>query len=245
MVIYLISPITEICHIMAKALFEHRCYVFSGYSEAYATIADLKMPPDLLVLDYTLFNHEIFHIIEYMDAIRYRIPLIFFNDPCPIASSRADHWEQVIKMTYDYKEEQKPEVYHKVYEIIESVVENPELRPYIPLMQKFKPLPKHLYVTKMYEDSSIKASYYSLINFKNKSKMSNGIFFLMELFYRNSDKAITLEELQKQYEDNRHFITIESLKVQISRLRTFLKNHSNNQYAILTRKDGYQLVVFP
>jgi len=143
MVIFFITFQPEICHIIADHIPDHSCYIFEGFDGAISVMQNMKNLPDLLVLDYTMHNHETFDINEFMDIIKRRIPKIYYNDPCIIASTRADHWDFLIKYSHGYKRDIDPKIYYDVFQRIEKVIEDPDISQYIPLMQKPKPLPKN------------------------------------------------------------------------------------------------------
>ena len=198
--------------------------------------------PDLLVLDYTMHNHEIFDINEFMDLVKRHIPKIYYNDPCIVAGTRADHWHLLLKYANGYKSDSDPEVYKDVFKRIEEVIEDPDISQYIPLMQKPRPLPKDFYVTKMYKEASMKDSNNRLISFKLKTKIPENLYFLLELLYRSQSSPLSLEELQKQYTDELRDIKISSLKCQISKLRRILEDNPEYKFAIVKRKSGYLLL---
>ena len=242
MVIFFITFQPEICHIIADHLPDHSCYVFEGFDGAVSVMQNMKNLPDLLVLDYTLHNHEAFDINEFMDIVKRRIPKIYYNDPCIIAGTRADHWDFLIRYSHGYKRDIDPEIYYDVFERIEKVIKDPDISQYIPLMQKPKPLPKDFYVTKMYKEESMKDAYNRLISFKIRAKVPENLFFLMELLYRSQGTPLSLEELQKQHEEDSRFIKLSSLKCQISKLRRILEDNPEFKYTIIKRQNGYLLL---
>lgn len=244
MLIFFLTTQSEICHLMCDKLTEHSCHVFIDVERMYTSITMLRNPPDLIVVDYTLYNHEVFNLTEYMDFIHYRIPTIFYNEPCLIAGNRPDHWEHVIRLTYGYKDDQNPEEYYKAYERIAEIVEDPDIAQYIPLMQKPKMLPKNYYITKMYRDTSLKEAHKRLIDFKIRTNTPDNLFFIMELLYRSDTEPLSLEEMKDEYEKEIRPITLTSLKVQISKLRRILKDNPKENYDIVRRKAGYQLLAF-
>ena len=243
MLIFFLTDQPEICHIMADRLTEHSSHIFTNVSDIYDAVQSLRVPPDLFVVDYSMYNHEIFNLSEYMEEIKYRIPTIFYNEPCLIAGNRPDHWQQIILLTYGYKDTQDPEEYYSVYKIIESVVEDPDISQYIPLLQKPKMLPKNFYVTKMYDDTSIREAKKRLIDFKIKTNIPDNLFFILQLLYRNGETCLSLEEIQQYYEKELRSISIESLKVQISKLKKYLIENPEDKMILTKKKDGYQLLM--
>lgn len=242
MVIFFITFQPEICHIIADHLKDHSCWVFDGFDNAIGVMQNLINLPDLLVLDYTMHNHEIFDINEFMDLVKRRIPKIYYNDPCIVAGTRAVHWKVLIENAHGFKRDIDPAIYMDVFKRIEAVIADPDISQYIPLMQKPRPLPKNFYVTKMYKEASMKDAFNRLISFKIEAKVPENLFFLMELLYRSQDTPLSLEELQKQYEEDSRPIKISSLKCQISKLRRYIEDNPDFKYAIVKRKQGYLLL---
>ena len=111
-------------------------------------------------------------------------------------------------------------------------------------MQKPKMLPEKFYVTKMYKDTVLKDAQRRLMEFKTKSNMPDNLFFLMELLYINMDKTVTVEELKDEYSQKIRPITMQSITVQISKLKRILKEFPEANYTIIKRKTGYQLIAF-
>lgn len=235
----------EICHYFANNLPDHTCFVFSQPEKFLSIIRNMKVPPDLLVLDYTLFNHDIFNIYEQMEDESTHIPAIFYNEPCTSKLSRTKFWEYIIKYEDCFNKNLDTSKYIPVFEVIQNIVENPDIREYIPLMQKPKPLPEKFLKRAFYSReeifNSVKKQLYSLHNAKG---MTPSKFYLLELFYLHMNDYMTLEQLQAEYEKDNRNITISSLKVQISRLRTIMKNTEKNRLVIINNKNGYKMVEF-
>lgn len=235
----------EICHIFANNLPDHTCFVFSQPENFLSIIRNMKNPPDLLVLDYTLFNHDIFNIYEQMEDECTHIPAIFYNEPCTSKLSRAKFWEYIIKYEDCFNKDLDTSIYVPVFEVIQKIVEDPDLSAYIPLMQKPKPLPqnflKHNLFSRQEVFNTLEKQLYTL---HHTQGMTPSKFYLLQLFYQNLDKYITLEQIQEEYKKDNREISISSLKVQISRLRTIMKNTERNRLIIINNKNGYKMVEF-
>lgn len=242
MLIFFISFQPEICHIIADSIENHKCYVFGGFDSAISAMKNLKKLPDLLVFDYTMHNHQVFNIDEFMENCNHQLPYIYYNDPCIIAENRPDHWDFIVKNSEGYDKNIPLTEYRYVFGKIADVIENPDISQYIPLMQKPKPLPEKFYITKMYREDSMKNAYHNLISFKVHSKLPENLFFLLELFYNSPDKPLSLEELQKLHLEDNRSISTKSLVIQISKLRRYMYDFPEFNYTIIKRKDGYLLL---
>ena len=204
----------------------------------------MKVPPDLLVLDYTLFNHDIFNIYEQMEDENTHIPAIFYNEPCTSKMKRSDFWEYIIQYENCFNKDLKITEYKKIFKTIEGIVENPDLSPYIPLMQKAKPLPPQFAANIFYRDQVYNSTEHQLYDLHSAPGMTPSRFYLLQIFYTHIDSYLTLKDIQSEYEKDKREISTDSLKVQISRLRTIIKNADNCRLLILNDKNGYKLVEF-
>ena len=127
---------------------------------------------------------------------------------------------------------------------IAEVVEDPEISQYIPLLQKPKMLPENFFVTKMYMDTSLKEAKTRLYEFKVKAEIPENLFFLMELLYIKCEEPITLEELQKTYSEYANNISLNSLKVNLSKVRKILKDNPDQRLELIKRRDGYKMISY-
>lgn len=244
MIIYFITTQPEICQILQHNLKEHTCFIFSELSPVIDLIEKKGARPDLIAADYMITNHSVFNIYDQMDKYNLHIPLIFYNDPIVITRNRPIHWKTLIKMSDPCNKELDLEKYSPVFETIARLIESPELNPYIYMMQQPKPLPKHMLINYLYNDfqiASLESRLYAARKFK---KMTDGLFFLLELLYKLQDKPSTLEAIQQEYKLNRKHIKLESLKVELSRLKSILKNNPDSRFTIIKRLEGFQLVEF-
>ena len=111
---------------LADALQEKNfvCSLFLSKNEFLLALENMKKKPDLLVLDYNTYNHDIFNIYNYLKEIGCGVPLIFYNDPLPKnAEARASHWFLVNNLYYGNCDEIKIENYVPVFTLISNVVE--------------------------------------------------------------------------------------------------------------------------
>lgn len=244
MVIYFITKQPEICHIIAHRLPEHNCFIFSDTNIFYQTLTNLKEYPDLLLADYTLYNHELYNVYNHINSHYVNLPFIFYNDPCPLIDDRALHWYLMLKYTKRRYSSLNPDNYKDLFKKLQEIILDPQLRPYINLMQETKPLPPDFAVTHLYHPCDSEELYRTLMRQKTEINLSENLFFLLEVLYRRMFTFSSLEDLQKVYESENREIKINSLKVEISQLRTALEKSKDNHCSIIKRKDGYKLFMF-
>lgn len=241
MTIFFVSPEPEICHILSKQLSQHNCFVFSSFTNLINMLSSLSTMPDLLVMDYLSFNHDLFDIYKEMNKNSAYIPLIFYNDPTLILPTRSLHWKHVIEYQKpDYVEFTVTEEYEKIFNKIEEIVESEELSPYIPLMQTWKRLPKEI---KNYDDFT------KMITSQDEEKLmylrkhlSSAQYFLFNIFYNNINEYLSLEALLKEYSANDRQMTEKSLEVVISRLRKKLRELDKVGFIIESHNKNYILI---
>lgn len=241
MTIYFASQEPEICHIFSKEFPEHSCFIFTGFASLMDMIKKLSIMPDLLVLDYLLYNHDIFDIFKEMNKKSVYIPLIFYNDPTLILPKRSLHWKHIIEYQKpDFCDFTITEEYEKIFSKIEEMVESPELSPYIPLMQPHKKLPKEIINSDYYKKMLTTQEEDKLIFLKNN--LSENQFFLFNLFYENLDNFLSLDTIIKKYKADNREMTENSLKVVISRLRKKLRTLEISGFYIESHKNNYCLL---
>lgn len=251
MTVYLFSQSYEIGQIINDHLISNKysCFLFPQKEAITTEIKNRKTPPDLLILDYTMYNHDFFNIFKYLNQIKIELPVIFFNDPCITASTRTKHWlSQLKRLTYKEPGKQftdeKLSEYEKLFSKIEEIVELEELAPYIELMQKTKPLPDYL-KKHFLSIEYIKANDSDYIyDFKKKINLSGSLFFLLQILEQNKNIPMTLEEILEYYKKEGKKMTTNSLKVLISKLRKEISNDKDCKFTLSSNKGVYSLSGF-
>ena len=107
MKLFIYSPQREIGQIISDHLSAqgNHCFAFETLEDLYSLITSMTKYPDLLILDYLSFNHDIFNIYTYLKSLDANLPVIFYNDPCLTRSTRAAHWKSVLEITqFGYKQ---------------------------------------------------------------------------------------------------------------------------------------------
>lgn len=224
----------------------HLCLCFQNQQEVGTTLMKLKTPPDLLVLDFTAYNHDDFDIYNFFLKKKLCLPLVFYNDPCLTMSTRARHWKSQIMLNQNSKKEQvfKIEKFDEIFKDLEELVESDELSPYISLMQKPKPLPEYMIPKKYSLDyiKNVKKDF--ILEFKKRASLPENLFYLLSILQANKDFLLSLSDIQKFYIRDGKEITENSLKVLISRLRSKIREDKQCKFIIRQTKGMYQFVKF-
>lgn len=242
--ILIYSPIYELSEIIAENIEElgESCYTFKNTSLLMSFFSNCKNLPDLLILDYTSFNHEFFNLRNYLIELHKLFPLIYFNDPCPVYPERAYHWKEQIKLLFDIKDKELLDNYFKIFQKVQSTVENPELIPYIPLMQTNLPFPNHLTKAQALLQNIKKDNPISIYNFKKRNNLPDNLFYLLEIFYNNQEKPLSIDEIIQKFEEDDKSIKESSLRVSISRLNKAISNDKECSFFFLKKNNKYQII---
>lgn len=246
MTICIYSPILELAEVIAENIEEtgEVCFKFSNSSSLAEFLTSIKHLPDLLILDYTCYNHEFFNIQPTLKSINKLFPVIFYNDPCLIHPKRSLHWETQLKLMYNITEKEQLEKYKQIFEKIETIVESPELKRYIPLMQTPLPFPKNESKTKtLFSKLQIDTSL-SLLNFKKRCNLAENLYYLLLLFYNNRETPLSIEEIIELYKKDKKQITEQSLRVSISRLKSKIAEDKENSFFIHKQNNKYKIEFF-
>lgn len=226
----------------------HLCFCFNSQEEISITLMKIQTPPDLLVLDFISYNHDDFNIYNFLANQKLTLPLIFYNEPCLTMSTRSRHWKSQIMLNQNsfFKKDSSINIdsYDEIFKDIEELVESEELSPYISLMQKPQPLPEYM-IPKRYSLEYIRNTKNDFIfEFKKRSGLPNNLFYLLSIFQKNKEFALSLSDIQKFYRNDGKEISESSLKVLISRLRTKIREDRQCKFIILKKKGLYQFVQF-
>lgn len=248
MTVYLFSRCYEIGQILNDHLLSkgYSCFLFSNKNDLVTAVTNLKVLPDLLILDYQTFNHDFFNIYQHLYEIKMYLPIIFYNDPCMMPCTRALVWLDqlnLLKVLLDkkYKENEKNE-YKKLFEEIEYLVELDELKPYISLMQQPKPLPDCLKKKQFTLDYIKNCNTNFIYKFKENVKLPDRLFYLLKIFQQNIDSPITLKDIQEIYRKDGKEITENSLKTLISNLRKEMLKDKTCNFLISNNKGAYSFI---
>lgn len=244
MIIIFYTTQPEVCHIIAEKLSNHSCFIFTRQDLVYSAVDNMINPPDLLVLDYLVYNHSSFNVYHFMHDNNKEIPLIFYNDPCIITSTRTLFWLHFLEMNYPDTIDFSNEEFINVLKKIEETVESNELKPYIKLMQQPKPFPEYMRRTEFYGHVIETNSPDIIYRFKDDTKMPNNLFYLLEILFEYRDRTVSLDEIRERYTKHYRKISETSLKVHLSELNTLMKNNENFDFVLIKKKDGIEFRIY-
>ena len=246
MKVFIFSLQREISQIISDHLSDkgHLCFSFDTMSDLSVALRSLKTMPDLLILDYLTYNHDIFNVYEYFYQTNLQIPVIFYNDPCLLRSRRSLHWKTQLEITQrKYLQKDFTEL-EPLFSDLEELIEAKEFKPYISLLQPPQKLPDSLikdkYTLQYLQENQDDCIY----NFKERTKLPGNLFYLLNLLQKHKDLELSYKDLEELYEENGRHITKESLKVLMSRLKKFIHEDKEFNFLIYHDEDRYRFVRF-
>ena len=244
MKIFIYSPQREISYIIADHLSSksETCIVFEKLEDLSSTIRNMKKGPDLLVMDYLSYNHDLFNVYSYLKAINKQIAVIFYNDPCLTRSTRVLHWKSLLEMTQPLYQKNDFTVFDDIFEKLQELVESKEFSQYISLLQPPKKVPDSLIKDK-YTLQYIKDNCDDCItSFKTRNHLPNNLFYLLSLLQKNKTVPVKLNQLIDLYKDDGKEITPRSLKVYISQLKNIIRKDKECCFLINQDNGAYRFI---
>lgn len=240
MIIFFITRQTNVCNLISNRLKNHSCYIYSDIKILSQILKTGTFKPDLIIADYTLYNHDIFNVYDTLKKIRNPIPLIFYNDPCIIGNSKSFHWKYMINFIYP-EERNNPDKFTQIFKELEQIVESQDLKPFMQLNPQPKDLTTHEYAKMLLDNTTDDDNIIQNIN--DKLKLNRTYYLILKILYETKNTQIKLSEIEKELEKNNIYINCNSLKVEISKLRKKLSDLSDFNVQIIGKKEGYQLIL--
>ena len=118
------------------------------------------------------------------------------------------------------------------------------MRPYISLMQIPKKLPDRLLKQQITMDTIKDNISDGILAFKKRSKLSNSLYYLLEIFQKNKNCLISIGDILKEYSRDGKQMTQDSLRVLISKLRNTIRKDKACPFIIVKEKDCNEFITF-
>lgn len=246
MVIFIYSPQRDISQIISDHLSEkgNICFVFTNQNEIITALKNLLKRPDLVILDYMCFNHDSFNIFQHFKEQNLLVPVLFYNDPCLTAPTRAQHWRSQIEKNQQHYIHRNFDSIQPVLNALEELIEAKEFKKYISLLQPPEKLPKELIKDSFTLEYIQNNENDCIYNFKDRSKLPNNLFYLLKIFQEHKTTPITLDEILEIYKNDNKEITDKSLKVLISTLKNKIRKDKECKFFILTENNTYRFIKY-
>lgn len=238
MIIFFFIPETYIAQIISCACEKmgNTCITFSDLDKFRQAVQ--SQVPDLIVCEYTVFNHIIFNVYAYMKKRNLNCPLIFYNDPFPEKNKRAIYWESTMKTVYgDYFHAEK---YRTLLSLIEATVESERVMPFIPLLQSPQKTPK----PKTHKiPFTILPKPSKLESLKLQLQLSGNMSQIFEVLYENRNVHLGTTEIKRRLNKIKHPIETQTIYTLIMKLRKKINAQNTINADIIHTPIGYRLLL--
>lgn len=244
MKIFIYSRQPEISQIISDHLSSktNHCIAFEKLDDLSGLIRSMDKGPDLLILDYLTYNHDLFNIYEYLRKIDKTFPVIFYNDPCITRSTRTAHWKTVLEITQISYQKKDFSIYDDIFGKLEELILSKEIFPYISLLQPPIPVPESMIKDK-YTLQYLKDKADDCINsFRERNKLPNNLFYLLSLLQKNKGIPLKIKDIIDFYNQDEKQISEKSLKVLISKLKSLIRADKESGFLIYQEKGTYRFV---
>ena len=244
MKIFIYSPQREISQIISDHLSckEHHCIAFETLEDLSSLVRSMEKGPDLIILDYLSFNHDLFNVFTYLKNIHKPIPVVFYNDPCLTRSTRTAHWKAILELTQSVYEKTDFSYLDSVLERLEELINSQEFSPYISLLQAPEIVPDYLIKDKYTLEYMKEKSDDCITAFRDRTKLPKNLFYLLSLFQKNKDVPMRLENIIENYKNDGKEMTEKSLKVLISKLKNLIRADKQCGFLIYQEEGTYRFV---
>ncbi len=246
MKVFIYSLQREISQIISDHLTSkgHFCICFPTSSELSASLRSLNSMPDILILDYLTYNHDVFNVYDYLNKLGFKMPVIFYNDPCLLRPSRAAHWMTILETTQIKYIQKDFSGYKPLLDDLAELIESEAFKPYISLLQDPEPIPASLIKDEYTLQYLLENKDDCIYQFKERANLPNNLFYLLLTLQRNKDMLLSLKDISNLYKKEGKQINVDSLKVLISKLRKYIHEDKQCSFLIYHDKDMYRFVRF-
>jgi len=242
MTIYFYTRQKNVCRKLAYILEEDEnvCCIYTKESEFYTAVANMKKYPELLLLDYLVYNHDAFNIYRFMSDIGCKIPLLFYNDPYPQPEALVQHWIMMLNLYYS-DTGIDTEQYSQTLQHLSDAVNSKELRQHISLMQAPEPCPDS--ETGCINSSSADPQTQKEKDITIRGHIPNSLYSIFRILYAHRERAVSITDIQFLLHEKNIEVTANTIYSNISRLRTFLRTSGNSGIDICRTRTGYSLFI--
>jgi DNA-binding response OmpR family regulator len=213
--------------------------IFEDQSRFFAALESTEQKPDILIIDYRLYDHDFFDLRDFFKDCKIRIPLIFYNDPFPDTGERAAYWEYKCRFYFKNDDICK---FRTFFEILEKAVESPDINPYISLIRKPGIFP-NTEESQQHSSSTRNNPEYDIYLLRDRCHLQKSLFRLLEILYKQRGRFVPTDYLLKNLKGPGKCGKKNCLYAYISRLRTFI-NLSDASLDILKNSEGYKLITY-
>lgn len=230
----------EICYLFSTYLSNHSCFIFTNADTCYKTFKTTNNKADLLILDYTLFNHDTFSIMNYLNNEFPSLPYIYYNDPCMFFPNRIANWKYFFDIQNKDNLFKPVNDYLPIFQKLDKCITEENLEEYVGLIKPTKDFQKR---NLLHKDSKSEKELIKIIlsEMKNKKNLTREQFFLAECI-AEKDEGVSINELFSIYNNIGKPKKEDSLKVNISNLKSIFSKAENCHLSLIKKHEKYQII---
>ena len=173
------------------------CVVSKAFTDPaeFWSVIKLSAPHqiDFIIIDYRIYQLDIFNPYKEMLRSGNIIPIVFYNDPYPEPDARAAYWKTKNKMYFvPHINSSVLDNLYPVWKKLEEYLNSPEVNPYLTVIRQNAAL----------TDPCDKVSSFNIENFIKKSGLSSSRRKLLKIFYEHRGEELDSAFLCKRLWQN-------------------------------------------
>ncbi|MDE5898254.1 MAG: helix-turn-helix domain-containing protein [Treponemataceae bacterium] len=228
----------EECQIISSFLERHgqKCRIYEDQTKLFDDIELPESRPDLLLFDYTAFNHIIFNVYNYMNQTQCTIPLIMFNDPNIRKDFEVSYWREILSLIYY-------EVKFADYEHVLTL-----LAKAINFYEKNNRIYEHISRIssggQQEQTPQKSAPDYDAECFKNEvaTRLTASACLVFEELVQNSGSVVPFEQLVQKIQKGEKRPKQATVRCAVSKIRTVIRSIDKCPLYIIKTGTGYKLI---
>jgi hypothetical protein len=214
------------------------CCVYTEKSLFYEAVANMKKAPDLLLLDYLVFNHDTFNVYRYLEEINRMIPLLFYNDPLPSPETRVRYWQMMLSLYYSDTSINLT-LYTPLLGLLAQIIGSDTVLPYLSLLQPPRPYTAcGEETTAQHRRDLLIHTEEQLFTAKHHRSTQHALYKILQ---ENGEKPVSISELHRRLEEKNIFLQTSTIYAELSRLRSYIRKKEVHEIDICRTRTGYSL----
>lgn len=235
------------------------CVIHETQEDFFNEIRACSFKPELLVLDYTHFNHLILNVYNYLlHTYHCTIPAVFFNDPNLKEEKKVEYWSEMLDTMYGMEPLQSGR-YKKALTILSNAMKEysticfrngiaPAYKESACYTEKqlFSPsesgAPAVIDTDHLQEQHMLPVESSLVYCSDIASRLTSSAYLIYDTLVKEAPEAVSLQELINVIKKNEKTPSKNTVVCLISSIRTVLKNAPDKKYDIIKTHGGYKLL---
>lgn len=214
-----------------------------------------QIEPDIVFVDYQMFDHNLFNVREYVSKKNKKLMLLYFNNPSQKKEQQLIHWQDDITLHYPGRNTVE------VDDFLCAVVGYEDCEPYEPPPTKLRELyydieekcdvpevnkvPCGCTSLDMAVPVTMSVCDEVLVKFvrlRSKYKIGFSELLLLELLDKNKNRIVTVQQMAEELWQEQPSGHINTIYAYIHNLRSFLKETDKETELVRVKKGCYSLI---